>query len=114
MLEGQWTILYIEHITSTTCQPTYLYISSICQGQGQYLERMFPTDKEGQQHQHTNTHSSKCLDHYLINSSSTCQNHTHLPWGSTQKYHTTDTHTYTLTTTSMQHHITAFSPATTL
>ena len=87
---------------------------SVCQGKGQYPEKMFPTDKEGQQHWHTNIHSSKFLDNNFTNKSSTCQNHTHLPWRSTQNYHTTDTHPYTLTTISMQCHITAFSPATTL
>ena len=40
-------------------------------------------------------------NYYLINSRA-------------QNYHTADTHTYTLTTTTMWHHITAFSPATML
>ena len=112
--KGQWAILYTKHNTSTTHQPTNLCISSVCQGQGHHPEKMFPTDKEGQQHQHTNIHSSKCLHNYLINNSSTFQNHTHLPWRSTQICHTTDNSTYTSTTTSMQCHITPFSPATTL
>ena len=39
MSKGQWIILYIEHTTSTTYQPTNLCISSVCQEQGQYPER---------------------------------------------------------------------------
>ena len=49
MPKGQQTILYIEHTTSTTCQPTIVCLSSVCQGQGQYPERVFPTYQEGQQ-----------------------------------------------------------------
>ena len=48
------------------------------------------------------------MDHYFFISSSTCQNHTHLLWRSTQTYHTTDTHSYTQIKASMQCHITAF------
>ena len=44
MSKGQWTILYIEHTTPTTCKPTNMCISSICQEQEQYPEKMFPTN----------------------------------------------------------------------
>ena len=54
------------------------------------------------------------MDNNLNTSSSSCQNHTYLPWRSTQNYHTSDSHTCTPLTTSMQCHITVFSPATML
>ena len=76
--KGQRVILHIIHTTSTTCQPTNLCISSVCQRQGQYPERMFPTDQESQQHKHTNIHSSKCLDNNFTYHSSNFRNYTHL------------------------------------
>ena len=78
MSKGQQTILYTGHTTSTTHQPINLCISSVCQVQGQFPEKMFPTNQEGQWCQHTNIHSSKCLDNYLINNSSSFWNHTPL------------------------------------
>ena len=50
MPKDQQTTLHIDHITSTICQPTNMCISSVCHGQGEYSEKMFPTDHEGQQH----------------------------------------------------------------
>ena len=46
MSQGKWTILYIKHTTSTTCQSTNMCISSVCQGQG-YLYRKAVPYKSG-------------------------------------------------------------------
>ena len=93
---------------------TNLCISLMCQGQGQHAEKMFTTDQESQQYKHTNIYSSKCLNDNFPNHSITIRNHTHLPWRNIQICHTTDTHSCTSTTTSMQHNITAFSSTTML
>ena len=50
MSKGQQTVVHIEHTTSTTCQSINICISSVCQGQGQYPEKVFPMDQGGQQH----------------------------------------------------------------
>ena len=71
MPKSQLTVLHTKHTTSTTCQPTNLCISSVCQGLGQYPEKMFHTDQESQQCKLTNIHSSTCLDNNLTIHSST-------------------------------------------
>ena len=50
----------------------------------------------------------------FTNHSSAIRNHTHLRWSSTQIHHTTNIHTHTSITTSMQCYILLFSPTTML
>ena len=64
---------------------------------------MFPTSQEGQQDKHTNIHSSKCMDNYFFTSSSTYQNHAHMPWRGIQSSQATNTHSYTQIKGSMQY-----------
>ena len=51
------------------------------------------------------------MDNYFFTISSTCQNHTHMPWRSIQSSQATNTHSYTQIKVSMQYHIAAFPPA---
>ena len=43
---SKWTILYHSYTISTTCKPTVLYYSFVCQEYNQYLCQMFITDQE--------------------------------------------------------------------
>ena len=71
-------ILQLKHTPATTCQPTNLCISFICQVQGQHPEEMSTTDQKDQQYKHTSIYSSKCLDNNLTSCTSTIRNHNHL------------------------------------
>ena len=84
-----------HHTLSAISKPTILYSSLICKEHCGYHLKMLTADTESINYQFTYPNSTRCLDPYHTNCSSSEHQDTNMSWGSHGDHHNTKTSTHT-------------------